>query len=415
MSKTRLYLMEKDIIPMKRILLVTQYIYPETFKSSEMAFELVKRGYKVDVLTGIPNYPEGHFYKGYGLFSKRKEIVEGVTFYRCFQTPRKLLPGFMGLSLNFITFAINATLWVLFFFIWRKKYDAIIAHEPSPITQIIPACILGSIKGIPVYSWIQDIWPDSVTSTVGKKGKLIEPIIQYITDWIYKKSTKILVSSKGMIPLINRTQDYSKKIIYYPQWSEEMFMPTEQILAIDAPLNIMMVGSLNDGIGVPAVLALCKEMASDNVIFTFVGGGSEEKNMIEYIKINKLYNVKMIGRKPFSEMPVYSSKADVMLLTLKETTMPHLKATIPARLQGYLSAAKPVLAMIDGSAADIIVEADCGYVVPAGDYLSLATYIRNVVLNDRKEFLKKGENARKYYLQHFTKEMCINNLINIIE
>ena len=399
----------------KRILIVTQYIYPETFKSSELAFELAKRGYKVDVLTGIPNYPEGHYYKGYGIYSKRKEVKEGVSFYRCFQTPRKLLPGFIGLSLNFVTFAINATLWVIFFFAWKKKYDAIIAHEPSPITQIIPACILGKIKGTPVYSWIQDIWPDSVTSTVGKKGKLIEPILQHLTDWIYKNSTKILITSKGMIPLINRTQYYSKKIIYYPQWSEEMYMGAEQSTAIDAPLNIMMVGSLNDGIGVSAVLALCKEMATDNVEFTFVGGGSEEHNMREYIRENKLTNVTMTGRQPFSEMPVYCSKADVMLLTLKETSMTHLKATVPARLQGYLSAAKPILAMIDGSAADIIAEADCGYAVSAGDYMSLASYIRNVVLNDREAFSKKGVNARKFYLDHFTKEMCIDNLINIIE
>lgn len=400
---------------MKRILIVTQYIYPETFKSSEMAFELVKRGYKVDVLTGIPNYPEGHFYKGYGIFTKRKEIKEGVSFYRCFQTPRKLLPGFIGLSLNFVTFAISSTFWVLFYFAWKKRYDVIIAHEPSPITQIIPACILGKIKGIPVYSWIQDIWPDSVISTIGRKGIFIQSILQYLTDWIYENSTKILVTSKGMIPLINRTRDYSEKIIYYPQWSEEMYRPSVEKAAIDAPLNIMMVGSLNDGIGVSAVLALCKEMASDNVKFTFVGGGSAENNMREYIRANKLSNVTMTGRQPLSMIPVFCSKADAMLLTLKETKMTHLKATVPARLQAYLSAAKPVLAMIDGSAADIIAEADCGHTVPAGDYMSLANYIRNDVLNNREVFYEKGVNARKFYLEHFTKEMCIDNLVHIIE
>ena len=122
-----------------RILIVTQYIYPEPFKSSEMAFELSKRGHNVEVLTGIPNYPEGHYYSGYGLFKKRKEVVNGVKFYRCLQTPRKLLPGFLGQSLNYVTFMVNATLWVLFYFVWKKKYDAIITHEPSPITQIVPA------------------------------------------------------------------------------------------------------------------------------------------------------------------------------------------------------------------------------------------------------------------------------------
>lgn len=46
-------------IDKKRVLLVTQYFYPENFKSNDLAFELVKRGYEVDALVGIPNYPEG--------------------------------------------------------------------------------------------------------------------------------------------------------------------------------------------------------------------------------------------------------------------------------------------------------------------------------------------------------------------
>ena len=401
---------------MKRVLIVTQYIYPETFKSSEMAFELAKRGYHVDVLTGIPNYPEGHYYKGYGLFSKRVEVKDGVKFYRCFQTPRKLLPGFLGLSLNFVTFAINATLWVLLFFAWRKRYDAIIAHEPSPITQIIPACILGGIRKTPVYSWIQDIWPDSVTSTIGEKGKKIEPILQRVTDWVYKHSHRIMVTSKGMIDLVNRTRDYSEKIVYYPQWSEEMLTEVVESQAVDNTLfRIMMAGSLNDGIGVTTVMNLCYELRNDPVEFMFVGGGAEEENMRNYATDNNLKNVVFTGRQPFTKMPEYYSQADAMLLTLKATEMPHLRATVPARLQGYMSAGKPVLAMIDGSSNEMIRDADCGYAVPAGCYKELAEYIRKVVLSNRESFIKKGMNSRNYYLNNFTKDMCIDNLVKLIE
>lgn len=125
-----------------RILIITQYIYPETFRSSEMAFELAKRGHNVEVLTGIPNYPGGHFFDGYGLLHRRVEKISGVKFYRCFQTPRKLLPSIFGLSLNYLSFVISASLWVLFFFSFKKRYDVIITHEPSPITQILPAILL---------------------------------------------------------------------------------------------------------------------------------------------------------------------------------------------------------------------------------------------------------------------------------
>lgn len=105
----------------KRILVVTQYIYPENFKSNELVFEMSKRGYHVDVLTGIPNYPEGVYFDGYGLFKKRIEKKAGVNFYRCWQSPRGRNASGIGLSLNYITFVISATFWVFFYFFMEKE------------------------------------------------------------------------------------------------------------------------------------------------------------------------------------------------------------------------------------------------------------------------------------------------------
>ena len=92
----------------KRILVVTQYIYPENFKSNELVFEMAKRGYHVDVLTGIPNYPEGVYFKGYGIFKKRIEKKDGVTFYRCLQTPRGRKASGLGLAVNYLSFVFFA-------------------------------------------------------------------------------------------------------------------------------------------------------------------------------------------------------------------------------------------------------------------------------------------------------------------
>lgn len=71
-----------------KILIVTQYFYPENFKSNDMAFELARRGHDVTVLTGIPNYPHGRFYEGYGLFKQRTEIINGVKVKRAWLFPR---------------------------------------------------------------------------------------------------------------------------------------------------------------------------------------------------------------------------------------------------------------------------------------------------------------------------------------
>ena len=396
-----------------RVLILTQYYYPETFKSTDIGEELVKRGHQVDVLCGIPNYPEGKYYKGYGLLRKRCEKVNGVNIYRCIQTPRGKSASSIGLSLNYISFVVFASLWVLFFFAWRKKYDAIITHEPSPITQIIPAILLGKIRKTPVYSWIMDIWPDSAMAAIGPdRAPMIRKMLSAVTEFVYRNSKLVLVTSKGMMELVNREHDYSDKLVYFPNWCDDIkALPQEESQKLPEGFKIMMAGNLNTGIGVEGVINLVDRLKNHKDLwFVFVGGGTSEEMMREELKKRDINNVIMTGRLPFSQMPSLYAQADVMLLTLRKTTQPHLRATVPARLQSYLAAGKPVLAMIDGCSADIINQSNCGFAVPAGDVESLAIYIETTVLPDAEGFKEKGNNARAFFEKYYRKEKCISNL-----
>ena len=50
----------------QHILVISQYFYPEEFRINDICKEWVKRGYEVTVVTGIPNYPQGKFFDGFG-------------------------------------------------------------------------------------------------------------------------------------------------------------------------------------------------------------------------------------------------------------------------------------------------------------------------------------------------------------
>lgn len=411
---------------MNRVLVVTQYIYPETFKSTDIVFELSKRGYKVDVLTGIPNYPEGVYYKGYGLFRKRIETINGVRFYRCFQSPRGRRVGAIGLAFNYLTFLISACFWVLFFFAWKKSYDAIITHEPSPITQIIPAILLSKLRGTRVYSWIMDIWPDSMVRSVSPRmSRLMIPPLNAITDFVYRSSHKILITSKGMADLINRNADYSDKIIYFPNWSAEMrtsqLMKVGDVVAgVELPVlpegfKIVMTGNLGTAQNLDAV-AECMLLLKDipEVKWVFVGNGSEKPWLDKFIEDNDLKQTAFaLGRFPFDAMPYFCQNANALLLTLRAGRI-HLDVTVPARLQSYMSAGRPVLAMVGSGATGLIEESNCGYAVAPGDYNALADVICNKVLNDKSGFEKKGENGRAFFEKEFEINKCIDNLERII-
>lgn len=388
----------------KRVLIVTQYFYPENFRINELAYELVNEGYVVDALVGIPNYPKGTFFEGYGIFKKRHEVNNGVNIYRCYQVPRGTKGSKIRLSLNYLSFVFFASLWVLFFFAWKKKYDAIIAFEPSPITLILPAILLGKIRRTKILSWIQDIWPDSVTdSETDSPNKLMMKSLSAVTEYVYRHSDMILVSSPGMKDLVCRNHDYSEKIEWVPNWSDDFLNDeVEANKLMPEGYNIVMAGSINDSIGIDYIVKLIEEFKTFNDInWVFIGGGSKYNYFNDVVKDRELQNVYLLGMHPYDTMPSFYVKADAMLLSLVKSNLKHLDVTIPSRLQSYMSAGKPVFAMIGSGARNVIEEANCGFVVESGDYKSLAKLIKDNYRN--KEVLSlMGTNARKAYEKYFT-------------
>ncbi len=399
----------------KRVLLVAQNFYPEFFKSNDIASDLVARGYKVDVLAGIPNYPEGVFYKGYGIFRRRVDDYNGAKVYRVYQIPRGRKPGAMRLSLNYLSFAFCSTFWVLFFLIFKRRYDAIVVHQTSPITQAWPALLLGRVRRTPIYTWVLDIWPDSVMAFMSKPRKIISAPLNWFTNRVYRRSRRILISSPMFRELVNRDHNYDDKIVYYPNWCEDILsMEDREVPKLDDGFRIMMAGNLSDATGLEGVVEVIKRTkVNSSIKWTFVGGGNREAWLRETIQREGLTDCcSVLGRYPFECMASLYKQADIMFISLKPTTYNHLNATIPARLQSYIAAGKPIVGMIGEGVTKLVDEINCGRCVEAGDVEGCAKLILH--LADNTAQLKAwGENARRYYVEHYTRERCIDNLVDI--
>jgi glycosyltransferase involved in cell wall biosynthesis len=401
----------------KRVLIVAQNFYPEFFKSNDIASELIGRGYDVDVLTGIPNYPEGVFPKDYGIFKKRVDSYKGANVYRAFQIPRGRKATGVRLAINYLSFAFCSTFWILFFFLFKKRYDAIIIHQTSPVTQAWAGILLGKIRRTPIYTWVLDIWPDSVLATIHSDNALIKKPLSWFTDFMYRNSAKILISSPGFKDLVNRNAEYSDKIIYFPNWSEDIAsMPMK-----DIPLNlngfvIMMAGNIAHAQGISDVVKAIEELKSyKDIYWVFVGGGAEQQWLKDYVNDNSLQNnVFVVGRYPFEYMSAFYAQANAMLLTLTHTTYPHLSATIPARVQSYMSAGKAIVGMAGEGVKALINNNHCGLIADAGDYSSLASNILYLYNNPTK-LDEMGKNARTLYEEQFTLKHCLDNLATLIE
>ena len=335
--------------------------------------------------------------------------------YRCFQTPRG--KGGWCLPINYFTYVISGCLDVLFFFAWKKKYDCIIGHEPSPIFQAYPALLLRKLRNIPFYYWIMDLWPDAMKSGGGVSNEKLLSCVDYLVKGIYRQTDKILITSKRFRERIAAKGDFVDKIIYYPNWSDDIKeMPTDyEIPELPDGFKIMIAGNLGKSQNLEAVTEVMLGLKdTPEVKWVFVGGGSRKEWLEKFIKDNGMEDRAVcLGQYPFKAMPAFYKHADAMLVTLREG-FSHLEAVVPARLQSYMSAGRPVLAMIGCGGADIINESKCGYAVPAGDSKALIKVIKEQVLTNKEGLEQMGQNARDYYMENYRLDMCIDNLEKII-
>lgn len=398
-----------------KILIITQYFYPETFKSTDLAFELQKRGHDVTVLTGIPNYPEGEIYKDYGYFKNRKQTINGVKIIRSLLLPRGKGGG-IRLFLNYYSFAFFASIKA-FFLTLNNKYDSVIVHEPSPITQFYPALVVKFMQKTPIYFWVMDLWPESLEIAGGVNNKYVLGYYSKVIKNFYNHSTKILITSKGFKKSIEEKGNFGSKIEYFPNWAEESISngnDSYPIPELPEGFKIVFAGNIGEAQDMDTIMSAANNLKGTDVKIILIGEGRKMPYVKEYITTHHLQNVVYtIGRYPVEAMASFFSKADLLLVSLKDD--PIFNLTVPAKVQAYMSSGRPILAMLNGEGADTINEANCGFTVPASNIEMLSKTMIKVSQMEKHTLSELGENGKNYFLNHFTLENCINNLENILK
>ena len=399
-----------------KILLVTQYFYPENFKSNDIAFELVKRGHEVTVLTGLPNYPEGKFYKDYGFFKRRNETINGVKVIRALLIPRGKGGG-VRLLLNYFSWAFFASIRALFL-AFQYKFDAVLVHEPSPITQGFPAIVIKKIQKIPLHFWVLDLWPESLTSAGGVKNKTVLSFFTGMVKYIYNNSDKILISSKGFKESILTKGKYEDKLVYFPNWAEDSILKGETnypIPTLPQGFKILFAGNIGVAQDVNSIIktALILKERLD-IHFVFVGDGRSKQELEDFVATNNLsQTVHFMGRFPIDAMKTFFTKSDVLLVSLKDELIFNL--TVPAKLQAYLCTQKPILGILNGEGAELIAEANCGFSTNAGNSEGLAKEIVKLYELSEEQRNILGKNGFTYFEENFTMTKCIDNLELILK
>lgn len=388
-----------------RILIVSQYYYPEQFQINEIAPELVRRGHQVTVVCGMPNYPKGVYYQGYENNKKCIEEIDGVKVVRCPQKARGNNP--VSLLMNYSSFVRSANKEINSL---ECEFDVVFTYQLSPITSSLPAIVYKKKHNVPVLLYCLDIWPESAKSTLRGPLSLMYGLVRKISRKVYQNCDKILVTSRPFIDYIHSVNDVPvDRFAYQPQHADSSFLSQDLEAEDNGVADFMFAGNIGKGQHLETLVdaAIALGRRSDYKIH-IVGDGSRKTAIESLVRDAGLAdNFVFYGNQKRADMPLFYKKADALLLLLRQVNSVGL--TMPGKLQVYMTLHKPILGAINGAAKEVIEEARCGRCVAAQDADALAGIMRHFIEHP-KDYSHCGACAEKFFLDHFTLDKYTDTL-----
>jgi glycosyltransferase involved in cell wall biosynthesis len=395
-----------------KILVVSQYYYPEPFRISDICETLVQKGHEITVLTGLPNYTDGCVPKEYKYNKKRVELINGVKVIRSFEIGRG--SNRFKLFLNYFGFTISASLKTLFM---KEKFDIIFVNQLSPVTIGIPAIVYKKKHNTKILLYCLDLWPDSLVAGGIRERSIVYSIFLKVSKLIYNSADRILVTSNMFKKYFKNTLGIENgNIKYLPQYAEDLFLQSSEIQPKRDEFNFVFAGNIGALQSVETIIKAANELKNHSeIIFHIIGNGSNYDICKKLADEFDLTKVVLYGRRPINEMPHFYGIADAMLVTLKNNET--LSYTLPGKVQSYMAAGKPVIGAINGETKCVIEKSGCGLCCAAEDYIGMANLILQFCNSDEKE--QMASNAKKLYFENYSKEGFMteleNELINLQE
>ena len=390
-----------------KILITCQYYWPDNFLINEIAEDLVKKGHKVTVLTGLPDYATTKIPKEYKWGKRRHEIHNGVEIIRVPIIARH--HGFIMRVINYLSYFINSSIYARTHKF--NDYDVVYVYQLAPVLMINPGMIIKKKYKIPMFTYVLDLWPDQMKIWhVNEKNPIFKMVLKYCKK-AYGSGDIVGITSKPFKDyLINTCNVEEEKIMYLPQHSNRMEIKNEK--SDSKTVNFIFAGNIGQQQNIECLIKAVSLMKTKkDFLVNIYGEGTSFEKCKEYTKKLKADNkIKFYGRVPKEKLNSIYPKMDAFVLTLcSEKEIGFVANTVPAKLQGYMSAGKPILAAIDGAAKDIIEESECGAVVPSGDAEAYSKILDDFIENKEK-YKNCGKNAIEYFNNNFEKEIVMDKL-----
>lgn len=396
-----------------KILIVSQYFYPENFRINDVCLTLQELGHDVTVLTGLPNYPSGIIPMEYRGRKRRSEFFGGVKILRSWLVGRK--KGTVWLVLNYISFVLCAGWKALFL---QRDFDIVLTYQLSPVSLAIPAVLYKLRYKKRMLLYCLDLWPESaVAVTRIKKDSFCYNVLLRLSRWIYSNCDRVAITSEAFKEYLEKVIGYKGPISYLPQYAEDVFSSLEPIGENEGSgeVALLFAGNLGEMQSIETIIKAADLLRDRPEIKWHIVGDGSSRTTYEHLaqNLNLLDStVYFHGQKPLSEMPAFYAKASALLITLKADSFVSL--TLPGKVQSYMAFGKPIIGAVNGEAKRVIEESGAGYCCEAEDFAALADEVRKFA-DQRESWTSYSERAKLYYASHFSKDKFFDDLLTMLK
>ncbi|MGE0315548.1 MAG: glycosyltransferase family 4 protein [Lautropia sp.] len=391
-----------------RVLLLSQWFDPEpTVKGLNFARGLVEQGFEVDVVTGFPNYPGGEVYPGYRI---RLYQIEREHRLRVIRLP--LYPSHnrskIGRVFNYSSFMLAAMLFLL---CSRRKHDVAYVYHP-PLTVGMIAFMLRTLRGVPYVYDVQDLWPHTLKATGMVSNASILTAVEWVVRKVYARASVITVLSHGFKREIAKSGVPEGKILVIHNWADEERLGKTPGLPQDDDLqghyfNLLFAGTMGAAQNTEIIIEAVAIATSNcrRLRLVLMGGGIEREMLQRKSIAMGLANVVFLPALEMDRIGPIHRWADALILHLRDD--PLFKITIPSKLQTYLYFGRPIIIAVNGDAADIVREAQCGIVCHPGSAQEIAEAIERLYALGAEQLACMGARARRHYERVFSSKQGI--------
>lgn len=392
-----------------RILLLSYFYQPEPndVKAHLLGKELAARGHDVTAVTTFPNYPHGEIYPGYKQKWRQWEVKDGVKLLRVPLYPDHSRSSIKR-ALSYGSFMASvSTLTPLL----TRRADVMWVFHP-PLTTGLAGWWISLFKRAPFVLEIQDLWPESLSSTGMFSDSRGLRMVGDVAKFIYKRSSALTVNSPGFKRNLTGKGVPEDKIHVFPHWADEtIYRPVEpdpawgEHYGLKGKFNVIFAGNMGPAQALHSVIdAAAQTQDFPDIQYVLIGDGLELEALQESAKT--LNNVRFIERQPAEHMPQFYAWADALLVTLKND--PLFAITIPSKTLAYLACGRPIICAVAGDGAELIRQANAGLTCPPEDASALAKAVKSLYTTPRPDRNAMGAAGRQHFLEYYTRRVMID-------